>query len=280
MGLRLSSAALIAALIGGAGCAHGDDPLVLPARHRVQMGAEFAVRETTLRWDPHKTAMVICDMWDNHWCAAAAARVNEMAPRVNEVVKAARSRGVFIIHCPSDTMKFYEGTPQRERAERAQKVEPKVPLERWCKLSLDKEAALPIDDSDGGCENEGMTERRAWTRQHPAIEIGAEDAITDSAQAYYLMEEKGIENLVVLGVHANMCVLGRPFAIRQMVAQGKNVVLMRDLTDTMYNPKRAPFVSHTRGTELVIEHIEKYWCPSVTSAALLGGEPFRFTQSP
>jgi nicotinamidase-related amidase len=219
-------------------------------------------------------------MWDNHWCAGAAGRVNEMAARVNETVKAARARGVFVIHCPSDTMKFYEGTPQRQIAERAPKVEPKVPLERWCKLDLEKEAPLPIDDSDGGCENEGLAQKRVWTRQHPAIEIAAVDAITDNAEAYYLMEERGIENVIVLGVHTNICVLGRPFSIRQMVAQGKNVVLMRDLTDAMYNPKRTPFVSHARGTELVVEHIEKYWCPSVTSADFLGGEPFRFTQSP
>ena len=36
-----------------------------------------------------------------------------------------------------------------------------------------------------------------------------------------------------------MCVLGRPFGIRQMVHLGKNVALMRDMTDTMYNPETA-----------------------------------------
>ena len=39
--------------------------------------------------------------------------------------------------------------------------------------------------------------------------------------------------------HENMCVLNRPFGIRQMVYQGQNVVLMRDLTDTMYDPRRS-----------------------------------------
>ncbi len=33
-----------------------------------------------------------------------------------------------------------------------------------------------------------------------------------------------------------MCVLGRSFAIKTMVRRGKNVMLARDLTDTMYNP--------------------------------------------
>jgi type 1 glutamine amidotransferase len=79
-----------------------------------------------------------------------------------------------------------------------------------------------------------------------------------------------------MGVHINRCVLGRPFAIRQMVAQGQNVLLMRDLTDSMYNHLKRPYVSHFRGTELVVEHIEKFCCPSITSADFLGGEPFRF----
>ena len=35
-----------------------------------------------------------------------------------------------------------------------------------------------------------------------------------------------------------MCVLGRPFGLRQMAKNGKNVVLMRDMTDTMYNPAK------------------------------------------
>jgi hypothetical protein len=48
-----------------------------------------------------------------------------------------------------------------------------------------------------------------------------------------------------------------------MVRLLKNVVLARDLTDAMYDPRQPPYVSHTRGTEMVIEHIEKYWCPSI-----------------
>jgi type 1 glutamine amidotransferase len=44
----------------------------------------------------------------------------------------------------------------------------------------------------------------------------------------------------------------------------------------MYNPRRPPFVSHFTGTDLVVEHVEAHWCPSCTSADLLGGKPFRF----
>jgi nicotinamidase-related amidase len=253
--------------------------LTLHARKQVDQGGEFRAEEQTMRWEPKKTAIVICDMWNQHWCKGATERVAEMAPRMNEVVKKAREQGVFIIHAPSETMKFYEGTPARNRALAAPKAVPKVPLQRWCKLDLTKESALPIDDSDGGCDDAPQCKGGPpypWTRQIATIEIKDEDAITDSEQAYFLMEQRGIENVIVMGVHANMCVLGRPFSIRQLVAQGKNVLLMRDMTDTMYNSKMRPFVNHFRGTDLIVNHIEKYWAPSITSADFLGGQPFKF----
>jgi peptidase E len=71
-----------------------------------------------------------------------------------------------------------------------------------------------------------------------------------------------------MGVHTNYCVVARSFGIRQMLKLGKNVVLARDLTDALYDPRQPPFVSHARGTELVIEHIERYLCPSIPSADL------------
>jgi len=258
--------------------------LDLPARSRTatpNADGTFAASETTLHWDPKKTALVVCDMWDKHWCAGATKRVGEMAPRMNEVVVAARKKGVLIIHCPSDTMAYYKDTPQRKLAQDAPKIEPKVPLERWRKIDPQKEGKLPIDDSDGGCDCEPQCKNyRAWTKQHDAIKIEEGDAITDSAEAYYLMQQRGIDNLIVMGVHTNMCVLGRPFSIRQMVAEGKNVVLVRDMTDTMYNPRMPPKVNHFEGTELVIQHVEKYWCPTTTSVALIGGEEFHFSDDP
>ena len=62
-----------------------------------------------------EVAFVLCDLWDDHWCRGAAERVNEMAPRINMVVRALREKGVLIVHAPSDTMDFYADTPARER---------------------------------------------------------------------------------------------------------------------------------------------------------------------
>ena len=257
-----------------------DEALKLKLRSRVETapksGRWHAVTKPA-SWDARRTAAIVCDMWDQHWCAGATSRVGEMAPRMNEVLSALRKKGALVIHCPSDTMGFYKDAPQRKLAQEAPKVETKVPLERWRKLDPAREGALPIDDSDGGCDDQPQCKgRKAWSRQIEAIRVEEGDAITDSAEAYHLMRQRGIENVLVMGVHTNMCVLGRPFSIRQLVLQGLNVALVRDLTDTMYNSRMKPNVSHFTGTDLVVEHIERYWCPSVTSADLLGGAPFRF----
>ncbi|MFN7993156.1 MAG: isochorismatase family protein [Bryobacteraceae bacterium] len=209
------------------------------------------------------SALVICDMWDKHWCGGATRRVEDIARRMDPLLKQARAAGILVIHSPSDTITFYQDRPQRKLVLQAPRVQP--PPE----LSI-SDPPLPIDDSDGGCDTPGDHEHQAWKSENPILSIGPNDAISDNGEEIYsLLHQKGIHTLFVMGVHANMCILNRTFAIRQMSKWGIRCVLVRDLTDAMYNPARRPFVSHAAGTELVIEHIEKYWCPSILSADLM-----------
>jgi nicotinamidase-related amidase len=280
MSRRLSVIAASVLIAAGSSFAiEGSEQLALNLRTRVETApgsGEHRVVMEPAKWEPAKTAIVICDMWDDHYCRASARRVAEMAPRMNEIISAARKKGVLIIHCPSGCMDKYEGTPQRELARQAPKVETAIPLQGWCHLDKSREPELPID-VEQPCDDETLRERiRFYTRQIETLQIEPGDAITDNAEAFYLMRQRGITNLIILGVHTNMCVLGRPFGIRQMVYQGQNVALMRDMTDAMYDPRSPPHVSHFEGTRLVIAHIEKHWCPTITSADILGGEVFRF----
>lgn len=207
-----------------------------------------------------QTAVLLCDVWDDHWCRSAARRCDALAHKMAPVANAARARGAQIIHAPSDCMAFYEGTPQRARMQQAPTAEPVLgpPM---------VEPPLPIDDSDGGCDDlPSCPVHRAWTRQHPAIPIAAGDGVSDSGtEVVNLLRQQGISTLLILGVHTNMCVLKRSFGIRQMLRWGMRCVLVRDLTDTMYNPRMAPFVPHEQGTEQVVAHIETYLCPSILS---------------
>jgi nicotinamidase-related amidase len=229
-------------------------------------------------WDPAKAAAIICDMWDAHHCVTAARRVEAMAPRVNAVASGLRAQGALIIHAPGDCADFYSDTPARIRACHAASTEAPVPI-AWNTWNPDREPALPPTLTDPGpcsCDSPQRCCESGppypWKRQTPAIDIAPEDAVSDDGQEIFnLLEKRGIEDVVVMGVHMNICVLDRPYGIRQLVYLGKRPILCRDLTDSFHRDPRG----HFWGTEQVIRHIERHWCPTVTSDQLVGGMTFR-----
>jgi len=251
----------------------------------------------TQEWSPKQSAIIVCDMWDTHHCYNAVLRVVEIAPRMNEVLEKSRSMGVLIIHAPSSCMDPYKDHPARKAAKDAPTAKnlPKD-IGVWChKIPAEEKGKYPIDQSDGGCDSDPIEQEKhkqalikmgrkpgsPWLAQIDVLKMHDSDIISDSGvEIWNVLEARGINNVIVLGVHTNMCVLGRPFGLRQMAKNGKNVVLMRDMTDTMYNPKREPYVNHYKGTELIVEHIEKFVCPTITSDQIIGGKAFKFKADP
>ncbi|MAZ54141.1 MAG: isochorismatase [Trueperaceae bacterium] len=221
---------------------------------------------------PSKTALLLCDVWDSHWSQGARERLDDLIPLMDEVVQVAREAGVQIIHAPSDTMSFYAGMPARQRVLDTPTIEVPPDIER-------ADPPLPIDDSDHGSDTDDPERKRSadgrlvspWNRQHAGIKIDQErDGISDDGREIFsFLRPRSIERVIVMGVHTNMCVLNRSFAIKQLVRWGFEVALIRDLTDSLYNPSMPPYVSHEEGTRLVVEYIEAFWCPSISSAEVL-----------
>jgi nicotinamidase-related amidase len=220
--------------------------------------------EREVSWPARETALVLCDVWDHHWCRGAVERLEAMLPRMNEVVRMAREAGVQIVHAPSETMPFYAGSPARQRIAGIPLVEPPPPIDH-------EEPPLPVDTSQGSSDTGEPDWYKAWSRQHPAIDVDEErDAISDDGrEVFSFFHARGIRHMLLMGVHTNMCVLNRSFAIKQMVRWGVEIALIRDLTDAMYNPAFSPYVSHDEGTQLVIGYIEKFWCPTTDSPGLM-----------
>ena len=276
-----------------------DDPakLALRLRSRVEEGGQSRLIETPASWDPKETAFIVCDMWDSHHCLNAVRREKEMAPTMERVLRAARDRGVVIIHAPSGCMDAYRDHPARKHAAETPRSK-SLPREiaSWCyKIPNEEKGAYPIDQTDGGEDDDPVEHKRwadelaemgrnpkaPWKSQIDVLTIADRDYISDGGEEIWsILEARGVKNVVLMGVHLNMCVLGRPFGLRQMAKNGKVVALMRDMTDTMYNPKRSPYVGHFAGTDLVVEHVEKYVAPTITSDQVLGGKPFRFKDDP
>lgn len=246
------------------------DTLMLNLRHQVMKQDDkgrnvWEQIVTPTEVEAGKVAILVCDMWDDHTCKAAAIRVGRMVGRMNAVLNAARAKGAHIIHGPNDCMDFYTGTPARLRMLNAPHIQPPAPLAH-------DEPAKPITDnnSSDSCHADDKHFRAPWTRQHAALDIDQDrDGISISGtEIYNYMQQHAITHYVLMGVHTNMCIMHRTFGVKQMVRWGVPTCVCRDLTDAMYNPEQPPYVSHDEGTGLIVGWIEKFWCPSIASTDL------------
>ena len=115
---------------------------------------------------------------------------------------------------------FYADNPARKTTQAAPHAEPMKRLQPAI-----VEGPFPIDDTKGGCSDEHPdVEHIVWTREIATIEIKPNDGITDKGdEVYNFMREKGVQNVIMMGVHTNMCVLHRPYAIQAFVKKGLRV---------------------------------------------------------
>ena len=107
---------------------------------------------------------------------------------MNQVVDAARSLGVQIIHAPSDTMKYYAGRPERLRMQRAPAAPSPFPV-RATEPDLEEQRKMPSASCDdpvavrwNGPAPVTTRGNYPWEREHAAIQIGGYDGISDSRQ--------------------------------------------------------------------------------------------------
>ena len=256
--------------------------------------------ETPAEWRPEETAVIVCDVWDYHHCRNAVERLEEFAPRIASLCDKVRAAGGTVIHSPSDCMKSYEAHPARQRVQDlvARKLPegfeaPPAARAGWCSaLPGEASSEYPLDQSLGGEDDEpaahaawaaeleklGRNPKMPWKMQSPLVPIDSNcDWISDDgAEVARVLAARGIRHVLLVGVHLNMCVLGRPFGLRRHHEAGRDVALVRDLTDTMYDPAQWPWVDHFTGTERMVEHVERFVCPTVSSEQILGaGGPFR-----
>ncbi|MBC8289198.1 MAG: isochorismatase family protein, partial [Planctomycetes bacterium] len=245
--LRYSAAATLLALTSGLIAVRpADADFNLSLRNRVETAKDSGRFHTVAKsatWKASETAIIVCDMWDLHHCLNATKRGAELAPRMDKLLKEARKQGAIIIHAPSSCTKFYEGTAARKRAQTTPRSK-NLPKEigSWCRhIPAEEGGEYPIDQSDGG-EDDDLEEHAAWAkklaemgrnpkgpwkRQSELLTIDdGKDFVSDNGEEIWsILETHARKNVMLVGVHTNMCVLGRPFGLRQLAKNGKNVVL-------------------------------------------------------
>lgn len=244
-------------------------PLLVTTRrqHMSTVGRqEWLQNNQRLSWEPTQTAIVVVDMWNVHWCASATTRVAELAVPMQEWVAAARARGVTIIWAPSDCTDFYKNSTARKNTLSLSHVSlpATVPITA---------PSFPLNtETDGGCDT-NCPMGSPWTHQIDTLKIESADFLISAdvpvgtQELWNVLSDRKVQNLMYAGVHENMCIMGRPFAIEEVRKLGwspDRVAVVRELVDVMYTPKDRPYVSHAAGLQLHTEYIEKFWASSVS----------------
>ena len=225
-----------------------------------------------VRLDPAKSAVVVIDMWDRHWCRTYTERVGNLVPRMNHTLVAARKLGIQVVFAPSDTTDFYKDSPQRKAVQAIpQHAAPKT---------IGFQAPRPPGPTDH-CEcgpQEPCGKGRAWSRQHANLKIEEGDLIGDcnnGGELLSLCSERGIDTLLYMGVASNMCVQYRSFGIRNMKNHGLRVIVVRDLVEAITangigpDGKPDPNFTPAKGSARVERHIEQHIASTVESRQLI-----------
>ncbi|MCR6720953.1 MAG: cysteine hydrolase family protein [Chitinophagaceae bacterium] len=230
-------------------------------------------------------AIVVVDMWDKHWCASMNKKAEGLIPKMNKTFDAARALGIKIIFAHSETTKFYEAYPQRQRMKQSQIP---APLE----VNDFNPPPLPWGRT-GGCEcsaDRTCKESSTWTRQHDALIIKDEDLISDRAdEINAFCKANGIKTLLYVGEASNMCVTWtRSFSVIPMIRYGYETIVIRDLIESIsgngYDPDKKvydPSFTPQKGADSTLTHIEKYLCSSISANQILsaaGREPLSKVQ--
>ena len=222
---------------------------------------------------PAKTAVVVVDMWDRHWCKTYTARVANLVPRMDRALDAARTLGIVVVHAPSDVTAFYKAAPQRKAMLAVPRSAPP------------KRIGFNPPGPPGGrdcCEcgpDRPCKSRSVWTRQHPGLKIADADFIADCNNGRELLSlcaRRGIDTLIYMGVASNMCVLYRSCGIRNMKDHGLRAYVVGDLMEAITangcdpaTKKADPNFTPAKGTALVQRYLERHVAPSLTSRRLI-----------
>ena len=210
---------------------------------------------TPTKIDPAKLGVVVVDIWNWHWCKTAAARVDAFVPRMNVCLDELRGMGATVFLCPTDVVDAYVGTPQRERALAVKSLPLPEPMTFSC----------PEPPQGPGCACIVRCRGNfGWNAMNPRLTIGADDLMPNSRESLYtLAKRRDITHLLYMGVHTQVCLLGKDIGLRNMKMLGFECILARDLTDSHpdYDPARG--IDPDELTARTVAHFERYLCSTV-----------------
>ena len=201
---------------------------------------------------PNRTAIIIIDVWDDHWCKYYKELNDKLAPKIGAFVEKARQAGMTIIHAPCSSRKkvstlpeykihscmpYYSDHQARKNAlsspRRPNQTQPPRLADRCQRPNDIFFKGVKHSRKDKFCTCVPFCDRswpRPWNRQHDAISVSNKDYVSDNLKEIeYILYDEQIHRIFCVGGALNACLIDRPIS---MHAVYKNIYsnFIRDLT--------------------------------------------------
>ena len=204
-----------------------------PPAGRPYREEHFIRRHVQMELPVEQTALVLVDLWDNHFIESWLERADRITREaVVPVLERARQTGLTIVHAPSPPV--------------AQSDWPPAPFRRrqGAYASFRGPRAQPPGIPPIGAL--GMS---------PHIDVqDGEHVVATGDQLHDLLRANRLLHLVYVGFATNWCILNRDYGMRAMAQRGYNMILLRDATMGVEFPDT---LAAEMATEMAIREVEQ-----------------------
>lgn len=235
--------------------------------------AEIAEKEfeyRTLHWSlpVDQIALILVDVWGEHYVASHVARTAEITTqRIKPLMQAFRARGASVVHAPGPdcAQKYpqagkYAIAQEKGGQSRAEQTWPPTEFRR--KEGDFAQWARSQDPQDA--EFDRIIAERFIQRDVEPQE--GDEVVATGEELQRLLQERGILFLFYAGFAANMCVLFRDYGMRAMRDRGYEIVLIEDCTTAIEVADTADELLLSRAVQVDVAQNIGY---TVTASALL-----------
>ena len=230
---------------------------------------QFFVNDTVLEriekekiYNTNEIAILVIGMWSSHQCLVTDKKLQELSPKVDLFLKKARTNNMKVIFGSSSLTKLPKYKSLRDNMKN-------IPFANLVDKGLNF-PPIPFNDSDDGINERNPDFKRGDVDMNPLIEISNTDSMTDNSKELlnYLYHHK-IKLCLIVGVHTNMCVLDRPYGMKNIARYGFPMAIVRDLADPMIKPDGIIIKDRDVALEKIIHYVEQYFAPSIDSRDIM-----------
>ena len=221
-------------------------PVGVPCREE-----NFERREIDMDLPVEQTAIVLIDLWHNHFIDSWIERAGKvLREQVLPAIEAARHVGLPVIHAPCP-----EVAAQYDQLGIHAKAPPSSKAPEWPPPEFRRREGEWHAYRGPREQEPGIRDIREDRRVSDLVEVRPDDiVIATGEQLHTWLASKGILHIIFAGFATNWCIINRDYGVRAMRNRGYNTILLRDATTGVEFPDT---LDGLWATELSLREVEQ-----------------------